>query len=135
MKLDKFWKLAALLNSLVIAVLVLLVIVVRFVLNMENLEMRYVITMGFIVVFSWSSMTNANYRRMKVSMICSGIVLLIATWAKVSMICSGIVLLIATWAIYMTRDPIFMTAFLTNTMFLIGTALEMREYKKRRDLF
>ena len=51
MKLDKFWKLAALLNSLVIAVLVLLVIVVRFVLNMENLEMRYVITMGFIVVF------------------------------------------------------------------------------------
>lgn len=118
MKLDKFWKLAALLNSLVIAVLVLLVIVVRFVLNMENLEMRYVITMGFIVVFSWSSMTNANYRRM-----------------KVSMICSGIVLLIATWAIYMTRDPIFMTAFLTNAMFLIGTALEMREYKKRRDLF
>lgn len=118
MKLDKFWKLAALLNSLVIAVLVLLVIIVRFVLNMENLEMRYVITMGFIVVFSWSSMTNANYRRM-----------------KVSMICSGIVLLIATWAIYMTRDPIFMTAFLTNAMFLIGTALEMREYKKRQDLF
>ena len=118
MKLDKFWKLAALLNSLVIAVLVILVIVVRFVLNMENLEMRYVITMGFIVVFSWTSMTNANYRRM-----------------KVSMICSGIVLLIAVWAIYMTRDPIFMTAFLTNTMFLIGTWLEMRDYKKRQDLF
>ena len=49
MKLDKFWKLAALLNALVIAVLILLVIIVRFVLNMENLEMRYVITMGFIV--------------------------------------------------------------------------------------
>ncbi len=118
MKLDKFWKLAALLNALVIAVLILLVIIVRFVLNMENLEMRYVITMGFIVVFSWASMTNANFRRM-----------------KVSMICSGIVLLIAVWAIYMTQDPIFMAAFLTNTLFLIGTALEMREYKRREDLF
>ena len=118
MNLDKFWTLAALLNSLVIAVLVLLVIIVRFVLNMENLEMRYVITMGFIVVFSWTSMTNANYRRM-----------------KVSMICSGITLLIAAWAIYMTRDPVFMAAFLTNTLFLIGTWLEMRDYKKRQDLF
>ena len=35
----------------------------------------------------------------------------------------------------MTRDPVFMAAFLTNTLFLIGTWLEMRDYKKRQDLF